>query len=82
LREQTATWAQSIDDASSDVYFDDVPPGFSSSARERGSSDYDIRHTFAGAVSYNIPAPGNGIWKAVFGNWSTDSNIFIFASLE
>ena len=51
-----------------------VPPGDSSS--ERGSSDYDIRHTFSGAVSYNIPAPGGGIWKSIFGNWSTDSIVY------
>ena len=44
-----------------------VPLGDSPS--ERGSSDYDIRHTFSGAVSYDMPAPGGGIWKAIFGNW-------------
>ena len=49
-------------------------PGDSPS--ERGSSDYDIRHTFSDEVSYNIPAPGGGIWKAIFGNWSTDSIIY------
>jgi hypothetical protein len=70
------TWAHAIDDASSDYYFLNVPPGFSSSAANRGSSDYDIRHTFSGAVSYSIPAPGPGIWKTVFGNWSTDSIIY------
>ena len=68
------TWAHSIDDVSSDAYYLHVPPGNSTS--ERGSSDYDIRQTFSGAVSYNIPAPGTGIWKAIFGNWSTDSIIY------
>jgi len=65
------TWAHAIDDASSDANYLNAPPGDSPS--ERGSSDYDIRHTFAGAVSYNIPAPGSGIRKSIFGNWSTDS---------
>ena len=65
------TWAHGIDNASSDVNYLNVPLGDSPS--ERGSSDYDIRHTFSGAVSYNIPAPGRGIWKLIFGNWSTDS---------
>jgi len=51
-----------------------VPLGDSPS--ERGSSDYDIRHTFSGAVSYNIPGPVGGIWKAIFGNWSTDSIVY------
>jgi hypothetical protein len=69
------TWAHAIDDASSDAYYLNVPPGDSSS--ERASSDYDIRQTFSGAISYNIPAPGNGMWKAIFGNWSTDSIIYV-----
>ena len=50
------TWAHSIDDASYDAYYLNVPPGYSSS--DRASSDYDIRHTFSGAVSYNIPTTG------------------------
>lgn len=70
------TWAHSIDDASSDVYFANVSPNSLPLSQERGSSDYDIRHTFSGAVSYNIPAPGDGIWRKVFGNWSTDSIIY------
>ena len=68
------TWAHSIDDASSDAFFLNIPPG--NSTLERGSSDYDIRQTFSGAVSYNIPAPGNGIWKSIFGKWSTDSIVY------
>jgi hypothetical protein len=68
------TWAHSIDDVSADAYFVNVPPSDVSS--ERGSSDYDIRRTFSGAVSYNIPAPSGGIWKSIFGNWSTDSVLY------
>ena len=67
------TWSHSIDNVSSDLYYANVPPGASS---DRGSSTYDIRHTFAGAVSYDIPAPGAGMWKSIFGNWSTDSIIY------
>jgi hypothetical protein len=70
------TWAHAIDNVSSDSYFANVPANESPLSRERGSSDYDIRHTFAGAVSYNIPAPGSGIWKTVFGGWSTDSIVY------
>jgi len=68
------TWAHSIDDASYDTSSLNVPPGDSQS--ERGSSDYDIRHTFSGAVSYNIPAPGTGARKAILGNWSVDSIVY------
>jgi outer membrane receptor protein involved in Fe transport len=68
------TWSHSIDNLSSDANYLNVPPGVSSS--ERGSSDYDIRQTFSGAISYNIPTPGSGVWKAIFGNWSTDSIVY------
>ena len=67
------TWSHSIDNVSSDDYYANVPPGASS---DRGSSTYDIRHTFSGAISYDIPAPRAEIWKSVFGGWSTDSIIY------
>jgi len=70
------TWAHSIDDDSSDAYIANVAPNYAPLSQERGSSDYDIRHTFSGAISYNIPAPGSGTWKAILGNWSTDSIVY------
>jgi hypothetical protein len=71
------TWGHSIDDVSFDSNFLNVPPGQSPSSVERGNSDYDIRHTFSGAVSYDIPGPDSGVLKQVFGNWSTDSIIYV-----
>jgi hypothetical protein len=68
------TWAHSIDDASSNADYLNVPVGDSNS--ERGPFDYDIRRTFSGAVSHNISTPGSGIWKAILGSWSTDSIIY------
>jgi len=71
------TWAHSIDDVSFDSNFLNAPPGTSPSSVERGSSDYDIRHTFSGAVSYDIPGPRtNTVLKQIFGSWSTDSIIY------
>jgi carboxypeptidase family protein/TonB-dependent receptor-like protein len=70
------TWSHSIDDVSSDVNYQNVPLGLSPSSTERGPSDYDIRNTFSGAVSYDIPGPGSGVLKQVFGNWSTDSILY------
>jgi hypothetical protein len=70
------TWAHSIDDASSDAYPVNLPGSNAPLSQERGSSDYDIRQTFSGAVSYNIPAPGSGIWKSILGSWSTDSIVY------
>jgi len=70
------TWGHSIDDVSSDVNYQNVPLNKSPASAERGASDYDIRNTFSGAVSYDIPGPGSGVLKQVFGNWSTDSIIY------
>jgi hypothetical protein len=71
------TWGHSIDDVSSDANYQNVPLNKSPASAERGPSDYDIRNTFSGAVSYDIPGPGRGVLKQVFGNWSTDSIIYV-----
>jgi hypothetical protein len=68
------TWAHAIDDISSDYYFPHTPPGIPSN--ERASSDYDITHTFAGAISYDLPSVGSGMVRSIIGHWSTDSIIY------
>jgi hypothetical protein len=70
------TWAHTIDDDSSDAYPANLSPNDAPLSQERGSSDYDIRHTLSAAISYNIPAPTGGVWKAILGNWSTDSIVY------
>jgi hypothetical protein len=70
------TLGHSIDDVSSDVNFQNIPLSKSPASIERGPSDYDIRHTFSGAVSYDIPGPSSGVLKQIFGSWSTDSIIY------
>jgi len=70
------TWSHSIDDVSSDGNYQNVPPVQSFSSSERGPSDYDIRNTFSGAISYDLPGPGGGVLQQVLGNWSTDSIIY------
>ena len=70
------TWGHSIDDVSSDGNFQNVPPGEWSGSGERGPSDYDIRNTFSGAVSYDIPGPDIRVLKRIFENWSTDTIIY------
>lgn len=72
------TWAHSIDDVSTDGNFANAPLSGSSTSSERGNSDFDIRHTFSAAVSYDIPAPpGNKLLKEMFGSWSTDSIVYV-----
>jgi hypothetical protein len=75
------TWAHTIDDVSSDGNYQNVPPGAEPVSLDRGPSDYDIRHTFSAAVSYDIPRPHNGVLKQILGNWSTDSIIYARSSL-
>jgi len=70
------TWGHSIDDVSYDGNFANVPLSKTTAAQERASSDYDIRNTFSAAVSYDIPSPGSGLLKQVFGSWSTDTIIY------
>ena len=70
------TRGHSIDDVSSDVYFVNVPPGTEAASQNRGPSDYDIRNTFAGAVSWYIPGPHSGWWKPVLENWSVNSIVY------
>ena len=40
---------------------------------DRASSDFDVRHSFTGAVTYDIPAPPFGTFgKRLLRNWSVD----------
>ena len=58
------TWSHSIDDASSNFTSFDIV---------RGNSDFDIRHDFQGAVTYNIPLTATGsVVRSAFSNWSVD----------
>jgi hypothetical protein len=67
------TWSHSIDDVSSDSSFQ--PPLTNISlAGERASSDFDVRHAFKGALSYDIPSPAEGgLLKAISRNFSADA---------
>jgi hypothetical protein len=57
------TWSHSLDDASSDA----------SAGLDHASSDFDLRHSFSAATTYDIPAPRSAFPRAVFGNWSIDA---------
>ncbi len=74
------TLAQSSDTASNDVQSTASLTLFSVD-KDRGPSDFDIRHNFTGAITYNIPTPfrDNDVAKAIFGGWSTDA-IFRYRS--
>lgn len=61
------TWAHSIDTESQSQGAQ--PPA-------RASSDFDIRHTFSAAVSYDIPKPNwNAFSKTILGGWSAHTMV-------
>jgi Carboxypeptidase regulatory-like domain/TonB dependent receptor-like, beta-barrel/TonB-dependent Receptor Plug Domain len=65
------TWSHSIDTASNDST---ALPGTENTnfAQERGPSDFDVRHSFSGALTYDIPKFGSSVTRAILGNWSAD----------
>jgi hypothetical protein len=69
------TWSHSIDDGSASSAGSLSNAGIPGSPNQnRGSSDFDIRNSFSAGVTYNIPTPnGNGLVKAILGNWSTEN---------
>lgn len=66
------SWSHSIDDSSSDSALHLAAGGLSASS-DRGSSDFDVRHAFTGAVSYTVPRLWTGSPIAPFArNWAVD----------
>ena len=57
------TWSHALDDASSDFGV----------GLDHASSDFDLRHVFSAATTYDIPAPRARFARALFGNWSIDT---------
>ena len=67
------TWSHSIDTASNDSS-SNVPTELINPQRDRGPSDFDVRHSFSAAVTYNLPSPTtNHFANAVLSNWALDS---------
>jgi carboxypeptidase family protein/TonB-dependent receptor-like protein len=57
------TYSHSIDYGSENTSFPYV----------RGNSDFDVRHSFSAALSYDLPGPhGSVVEKALLGGWSLD----------
>ena len=78
------TWSHSIDNLSDDI--DSFGANRSLSQYldpdiDRGSSDFDIRHSLNGSVMAAIPAPGSGIGAVLFRNWSANSIFFARSAL-
>lgn len=71
------TWGHSIDTSSTgQASIADARLNFNNVDADRGDSNFDVRHTFNAAVSYEIPAPfENTVLRAVLGGWALD-NVF------
>lgn len=69
------TWSHSLDNASSDVIAS-LPSNVISAANDYGSSDFDVRHSFSGAITYAIPAAvKSGPMNLLTKGWSIDTVI-------
>jgi carboxypeptidase family protein/TonB-dependent receptor-like protein len=74
------SWAHSIDtgSAGSTLVSSNQFLLSTSSATNRGPSDFDIRHAFSAGLTYEIPAPkSTGFANAMLSGWSTDSFITV-----
>jgi len=68
--------SHSIDVASTDSTANEfnTPGALASPHVDRGSSDFDIRHSFTAGVAYDLPMPaGQKALHKAFGDWSVDS---------
>lgn len=67
------TWSHSLDTASSDGFYN-APIQKVDPSLDRGSSNFDVRHSFASAVSYDLPFQRltRGM-PALLGGWSLDT---------
>jgi hypothetical protein len=75
------TWSHAIDSGSADLDRT-VPGSVVNTTVDRGSSDFDVRHSFSGAFTYNIPAPTwGGVGNALLRNWSLNSVFFVRSAL-
>jgi hypothetical protein len=70
------TWSHSIDNVSNDVS-GEAPEFLIDLRQERGPSDFDVRHAFNAAATYDIPSHKTRYLKTLFGGFSLDA---IFAA--
>jgi hypothetical protein len=68
------TLSHSIDEASTDATTYRSTPGTSGAQRDRGDSDFDLRHSFTSGATYFLPSPDSrGVVQAIVRDWSLDA---------
>jgi len=65
------SWSHSIDIASND-FDDQIPSTHVLPEVNRGSSDFDVRHTFNAAFVYDLPRLGEGALGWILQGWSVE----------
>jgi len=69
------TFAEAIDDVS-DETITGIPLQNAAVGLERGPANFDVRHNFIAAISYDLPTwKANSFTKAMFSGWAVDSII-------
>jgi len=68
------TWGHSIDIASNDSFNVNTPSARIDPRTDRGNSEFDVRHSFSSAVTYDIPSllENHGV-NAIVRDWSVDA---------
>ncbi len=67
------TWSHALDDDSD---------GNTLRVAQRGNAAFDIRHVFAAAATYDIPAPRNiPLVRTILGRWSIDTSVVVRSGL-
>ena len=67
------TWSHSIDTVSLESSLNILSAGIDPS-RDRGSSDFDLRHTFSAAATYDIPnLSTNKVLNSLLHSWTVDA---------
>lgn len=67
----TYSWAHAIDNSSSDSVLHWVGPG-SGALRDRGASDFDVRHSMTAALTWEPGIRGRG-WRRPASGWAIDT---------
>lgn len=68
------TWSHSLDNASNDSVAA-ISKMVISAANDYASSDFDVRQSFSGALSWTIPGVKSGLWAWPTKDWSVETII-------
>lgn len=77
------TWAKSLDTSSDETNSNFLPPATRyPAAADRGPSSFDVRHTFSGSASYEIPTRfSNRAASAILGGFAVDTIVRLRTAL-